>query len=245
MMLPVGGGMTTSRTKLDMYTSAASDPVFAALGDYVIAGLGSGTGSSSLMLGQICGIEFAHAAPGQYHYLGSFSLPGFARGTYNSVLISHASGALDHIEAFDPEQHVIAINQTGSFSGAIAPAAHLLGRGDAIFPHRYMTGGHLNSITAVAAGKADLAAIDRLSFNLAKAIGQEGIEQVRVIDVTPARPGLPFICDAAVEDAEVEIMRQRLARAMTQPFWGEFERLLEVTGIDMINPAEFATMREL
>ena len=40
MMLPVGGGMTTSRTKLDMYTSAASDPVFAALGDYVIAGWG-------------------------------------------------------------------------------------------------------------------------------------------------------------------------------------------------------------
>ena len=63
--------------------------------------------------------------------------------------------------------------------------------------------------------------------------------------MTPARPGLPFICDAAVEDVEAEIMRQRLARAMTQPFWGEFERLLEVTGIDMINPADFAAMREV
>ena len=244
-MVPLGGGMTTLCTKLDMYGSAASAPVFAALGDYVIAGLGAGLGPSTLMLGQICGIEFAHAAPGQYHYLGSFSLPGFARGTYNSVLISHIGGALDHIEAFDPVQHVIAINEAGSFSGAIAPAAHLLSRGDAIFPHRYMTGGHLNSITAVAAGKADLAAIDRLSFNLAKATSLDGIEQVRVIDVTPARPGLPFICDAAVEDVEAEIMRQRLARAMTQPFWGEFERLLEVTGIDMINPADFAAMREV
>ena len=243
--MPVGSGMASIRTKLDMYAAAASDPVFAALADYVIAGLGSTAAPSTLMLGQICGIEFAHAAPGQYHYLGSFSLPGFARGTYNSVLISRASSRLDHIEVFAPEQHVMAINEAGSFSGAIAPAAHLLGRGDAVFPQRQMTGGHLNSIAAVAAGAADLAAIDRLSFNLARAISPEQVEQVRVIDVTPARPGLPFICDAAVEDDEVEIMRQRLARATAQPFWAEFERLLEVTGIDMINPADFAAMREV
>lgn len=245
MMAARGGGFAVAQQaiKLDMYGSALSDPFFAALATYLRDGLDPRP--SGLLLGQICGIEFAHAPLGQYQYLGSFSLPGFAPGHYNSVLITGVATGLHALSDFDAENHPVAINELGSFSGSIAFAAHMLGRGDARFPRQVMTGGHLRSVAAVARGDAMLAAIDRLSFNLAQQVCPEDYKGVRVIGETASRPGLPFVCGAAVPDDQVAVMQERLAATPRQPFWDALSGLLGVDGIDRINPADFMVMRDV
>lgn len=235
--------MTSLQTKLDMYASPQSEPLFAALGEYVLDGvMPSG---STLILGQICGIEYAHSAAGQFQYLASFSLPAFAPGYYNSVLVSRAGSAITGAQDLDLSHHRIAINEIGSFSGAIAPAAHLLGHGQALFEEPLMTGGHLNSLQAVAEGDADFAAIDRVTFNLARQAIPDAWQRIMIFDETAPQPGLPFICDAAIDGDTAALLRQRLCAAPHQDFWADLARLLGVVGIDVINEDAFALMRHV
>ena len=244
MPFVTGEAMGMYHTKLDMYGDTVSNPVFDALGQYVLAGIKDAP-QDKLIFGMICGIEFAHAKTGQYAYLANFDLPEFKPGHYNSVLISRKGSDIQQASDIDLTRHVMAVNEPGSFSGSIAPAAHLLGRGDDAFPERVLTGGHLKSIEAVASGKADLAGIDRVSFNLGQHACPDSWQQVSVIDETPPRPGLPFICDGAIPSSIVALMQERLLHTAEQEFWPELRRLLGVSGISMIDESLFAAMRDV
>jgi ABC-type phosphate/phosphonate transport system substrate-binding protein len=63
-----------------------------------------------------------------------------------------------------------------------------------LHPARFVeTGGHRASIKAVAAGQADLAAIDAVTWELALR-HEPAAASLRVIDTTKPTPGLPYIC---------------------------------------------------
>ncbi|NGN39443.1 PhnD/SsuA/transferrin family substrate-binding protein [Mesorhizobium sp. CGMCC 1.15528] len=85
-------------------------------------------------------------------------------------------------------------NSDDSMSGIIALTRDLEAMGEslAIFAERVETGGHRNSIVAVAEGRADVCAIDCRSWDLAKRF-EPAARHVQVVGWTALRKGLPYI----------------------------------------------------
>lgn len=233
------------RTKFDMYLAPPSRAAFAALDDWMEAAIAdSGDPSEGFVVGQICGITLATAPPGRFHYLATPVMDDDAvpAGHYNSLIITPRDGGIDNVAAFDPARHRIAINEQGSFSGAITLAAHLRQVTGYKMDNPLLSGGHLASVGMVAAGRAQLAAIDRISFALARAACPNDVAAVRVIDETAFYPGLPFVADGALSPRMVDGLRDRLLAFRTQPAWRDMAALLRFRDMTVLNAADYDIM---
>ncbi|WP_095087395.1 phosphate/phosphite/phosphonate ABC transporter substrate-binding protein [Mesorhizobium sophorae] len=109
-------------------------------------------------------------------------------------------------------------NSLDSMSGIIALTRDLQAAGEdlEIFSTRSESGGHRDSIVAVAEGKADVAAIDCGSWALAQRF-EPAAQAVKVVGWTGRRKGLPFITAATTPEKTVRAMREALAGLTEQP----------------------------
>ncbi len=87
-----------------------------------------------------------------------------------------------------------------------------LGESLAIFAEKIETGGHRNSIKAVAEGRADVAAIDCRSWHLAR-LYEPAAQQVQVVGWTAKRKGLPFITALTTPKHVVDALRRAVTSA--------------------------------
>ena len=190
-------------------TAAANDRLWSlihqALGDYGIAAPDTLTRGADLWqtwmrpdlcLSQTCGLPYRTALHGHVTLVAtpSYDLP-CDPGHYFSVMVAHRS---DTRERFDGA--TLAYNDGRSQSGWAA-AVDWATQTDTSFGHILATGGHLNSARAVAEGRADIAAIDALTWKMIKR--WEGCAQtMREVATTTATPTLPMIT-AKNNDAHV------------------------------------------
>ncbi|MBZ9798098.1 phosphate/phosphite/phosphonate ABC transporter substrate-binding protein [Mesorhizobium sp. ES1-4] len=109
-------------------------------------------------------------------------------------------------------------NSPDSMSGIIALTRDLEAAGESldIFSSRSESGGHRDSIVAVAEGKADVAAIDCESWALARRF-EPAAKAVEVVGWTRRRKGLPFITARTTPESTVKAMREALAGLAEQP----------------------------
>ena len=104
-----------------------------------------------------------------------------------------------------------AFNGPDSMSGMIALTRDLAVQGEGIdlFGERIETGGHRQSIRAVAAGRADVCAIDCRSWALAQRF-EPAARELTPVGWTARRKGLPYITSRAHGD-----LAETIARALT------------------------------
>lgn len=169
----------------------------------------NGLRAPSLLLGQACSLPFRSALHETLDLVGTadYGLPGAAPGYYYSVFVVSKSAA-----ASTPEEHfsgTLAFNARDSHSGWAAPQRFAASR-DARFLTSLETGAHVESARAVAQGRADIAAIDAVSWR--------GIERwdasardLAVIGRTEASPGLAFV---TAKGGPVAALREALTHAI-------------------------------
>lgn len=147
--------------------------------------------SPALLLAQTCGMPYRTRLHGQVALVGTpdYALPDAPPGHYYSVFIARAD---DPGEAADFIDRTLAFNGQDSQSGWAAPQNQMAKLG-LRFTHTRHTGAHRDSARAVAAGKADIAAIDAISWTLIEAHHPELTAMLRVIGHTDPTPGLPLI----------------------------------------------------
>ncbi|MEO0937289.1 MAG: PhnD/SsuA/transferrin family substrate-binding protein [Pseudomonadota bacterium] len=150
-----------------------------------------------LALSMTCGLPFRTALRGKVTYVGTFGYGLKAPpGTYYSCVIAHPDAAL--ITADQPtrppsKQLTLAYNSADSQSGwavtqQAAPFVAPLQIGKTV-----QTGGHAQSLAAVATGRADVAYLDAVTWRLLKRYDPNA-EKVVVKGRTDPTPGLPLIC---------------------------------------------------
>ena len=240
----------TGPIKLDMYLALASKVAFAVLGERMKAVLEQngvdldGTFAAGFAAGHVCGITFATAPEGRYLYLATMvaDSPDLPAGYYDSLLVTTAKGGLSSPAAFAPARHRAVINEPGSFSGSLTfsayrQAAHGTSLGDVM-----RSGAHLNSIAMVAAGEADLAAIDRISFSLARHVVPQDVDGVSVIERTASHPGIAFVADAGLPDLVGRKLRATIMEFRDDPAWPKLQSLLGISDITVLDPARYAPM---
>ncbi len=127
------------------------------------------------------------------------------------------------------------------FRATIAPVA----RRAAFFAAVVATGSHLASLEAVADGRADLAAIDCVTFGLVKRFRPGLIERVAVVAESPPSPGLPFIAAARLPDWTVAAVRKALFAALADPGLAEPLGALGLTGARLMTSADYKRVLEI
>jgi ABC-type phosphate/phosphonate transport system substrate-binding protein len=194
--------------------------------------------SPQLLFAQTCSYPLANALAGRVRYVATPSCDAEGcetAGHYRSVVVARAEGMRqadmpvprhpghDLPDLPDlPKAAVFAFNTPDSMSGLHGLQADLALDGRRLPERRLETGGHRASIIAVARGRADLAAIDCVSWAMARR-HEPASRGLRVIGWTSERPGLPFITALATNDDHFEILRQAVmaqfsALVLDQPY---------------------------
>jgi len=124
---------------------------------------------------------------------------------------------------------------------AIAPLAEH-GR---FFSSVELTGGHVASVRAVAEGRADVAAIDCVSYAHIRRFNPELTSRLRILDWTPSSPGLPYVTARAGDASIVPALRAALAEVQADPALVQVRDALLITGIDFTVDEDYVEVRQL
>ncbi|MEX0337608.1 MAG: phosphate/phosphite/phosphonate ABC transporter substrate-binding protein [Arenibacterium sp.] len=152
-----------------------------------------------LVFAQTCGMPYRARLHGQVQLIGTpdYGLPDCPPGYYRSVLIARD---IDDDDLTSYSGKTFAYNEPLSQSGWAGPMTHLASRN--VSPANYLqTGAHAASAKAVSEGKADLAGIDALTWELLVEHGN--IDGLKPIAFTEAVPGLPYITSLSMDADKV------------------------------------------
>lgn len=148
-------------------------------------------GHPDLLLGQICNLPYRARFRSHVTRIGAaiYDLPDTPPGYYRSVFITRAEDAARGLAPAALGR--FAYNEALSHSGWGAAIAHVTARGLSL-PHRVVTGSHRESMLAVAQGRADLAAIDEVTWRMF-CRWEPATRDLCVVDRSGLAPGMTFI----------------------------------------------------
>ena len=157
--------------------------------------------SPDLVFSQTCGLPFRAKLNGIVQLVGAPDnrLDGCDAGQYRSAILTRKGSGVD----LSANDFTLAINEPLSQSGWGAPSAvGITGT------RRVLTGAHRASAQAVVDGRADVAAIDALTWHFLQRDWDQA-DQLTVATWTPPTPTLPYITALGRDPAP-------LAKAMSQ-----------------------------
>jgi ABC-type phosphate/phosphonate transport system substrate-binding protein len=166
-----------------------------------------------LFVGQACGWPLVTRLRDAVEVIGTFDslVPDAYDGTYRSVIISRSDAPL--AQQLAPAGTRFAINSDDSLSGCISLHAVATEHGHVV-DHPLVTGAHRTSVAAVAAGEADLASIDALSWAFICDAEPRATAALHVVGHGPRVPCLPLITAAAAPSVSGEPVVAHLRRAL-------------------------------
>jgi ABC-type phosphate/phosphonate transport system substrate-binding protein len=177
--------------------------------------------SPDLLLGETCTYPLETVLRRRVRYVATpiHDAPGCGAGTYRSLIVAQGRG-----DDLAPPVNAgsilptslegpLAANAPESMSGFVALQRDMARAGRAMPSDVLWTGSHRASIRAVAGGTARLAAIDCVTWQIARD-HEPAADKVHVIGWTAERPGLPLITNAATSDGDLERLRTAVAAAM-------------------------------
>lgn len=153
--------------------------------------------SPDLVFAQTCGYPFRALLQGRVTLVGTpdYGLPGCPPGHYNSVFVVRRSDPRPDLAAFSGAR--FAYNEAMSQSGWAAPQTHAVALGVHL-PPTLRTGGHRLSALSVVEGRADLAALDALTWEMLQRYDGFAAD-LRALARTLPTPALPFIAGLGID----------------------------------------------
>ncbi|GEO00264.1 phosphate ABC transporter substrate-binding protein [Novosphingobium sediminis] len=185
-----------------------------------------------LLLAQTCGYPLVTQLGAKVRLVATpiYRHPGCIGALGGSFVIVRADAGFGAVA--DLRGAVAAINDWGSNSGM-----NLLRR--TLAPHavegRFLggvaeSGSHRASIAMVAGGRADVAAIDCVTFGNLARFAPEVVAGVRILAETAKTPGLPLITRGTAHDREIALLRGALADLALDPATAGLRDLLGLEG---------------
>ncbi len=144
-----------------------------------------------LTLSQTCGFPYRACLHPDVTLIGTpdYGVAGCPPGHYRSILVARADDPRQSLSEFDKAS--LAFNEDLSQSGWAAPHHHAADLGLTLRP-TLRTGGHLMSAKAVAEGRAEIAALDAVTWSMIRE-WEPCAAGLKPVGATPATPGLPYI----------------------------------------------------
>ena len=192
----------------------------------------------NLLLGHTCGYPYVTRWNKSHQLIcvPEFDIPGCEGTLYSSWFVCGSADKRDTIEAF--RDGVAVINGPNSNSGMnvfryqVSPFA----KNGSFFNDVIVSGSHINSMRAVAEGRAEIAAIDAVSYHYIVQAEPTLARQTRIMGQSVKTTGLPFIAHAD-EPIPSDVLTHALNRCLDESPTNESELLglTRFTGVDDAN----------
>jgi ABC-type phosphate/phosphonate transport system substrate-binding protein len=200
-----------------------------------------------LLLSQTCGYPLTHEFKERLEVLATpvYEVEGCSGPFYSSVIVVHADSAVSRPE--DLKDATAAYNAADSLSGHLALKCVFapLSTGGRFFGRTLVSGGHLNSMKLVHERNADVAAIDCVSFALARRTRPELTASLVVIAHGPAAPALPYVTAAGRPADEMARLKRALAAAAADPALAGTRETLFIAGLEFLTPHAYQRVLDL
>jgi ABC-type phosphate/phosphonate transport system substrate-binding protein len=197
-----------------------------------------------LLFAQTCGFPYVSGLRGRVRLLATpvFRHAGGRGARRASFVVVRSDDSAESLA--DLSGYRAAINDWLSNSGmnllrvAVAPHA----RQGRFFSDVIVTGGHMASIAAIRDGRADIAAIDSITWGLHSEHAPAALTGIRILAETPYGPGLPYITRGDATDREVDALRRSLAEVIADPATAGIRETLGLTGIEVLDDRDYAEL---
>jgi ABC-type phosphate/phosphonate transport system substrate-binding protein len=185
-----------------------------------------------LFIAQTCGFPLTHRLKDRVTLVGTpvYAIDGCAGGSYHSVIVARQDSDVRSLD--DVAGKVAAINGYDSQSGWNALRHSLIGKG---VPARIVeTGGHRKSVAAVREGRADIAAIDCVSYAGLRQLAPQEVAPLRIIARSASAPALPFVTRRDIAPSDLDKLRAGLRAAMADPTLAEPRKAMQIAGLEIV-----------
>lgn len=186
-----------------------------------------------LVLSQTCGFPYRARLHGQVALIGTpdYEVASCAPGHYRSIFVAQKSDPRRTLPDFHGAR--LAFNEPLSQSGWAAPQNHALAQDMRLVPH-LQTGGHLASARAVAEAKAEIAAIDAVTWSMI-AEWDSFAGDLQVVGQTDPTPGLPYV---TAQGQDTEMLFAVIAQAIAD-LSAQDRDTLRLRGLVRIAPEDY------
>jgi ABC-type phosphate/phosphonate transport system substrate-binding protein len=189
-----------------------------------------------LLFGQTCGLPLVRHHVNRLRVVATpcYAVPGCTGPRYSSLILVRADLPFHRPEELRGE--VAACSEPDSLSGHLALrlvfAAH--SHGGRFFARTLRTGSHAASMAAVHAGRADVCAVDCVSFAIAARHRPGLTTGLRTIARSPQAPALPWVTSAGRGPDELARVRAGLLAAIADPSLAEARDALFLAGAEVL-----------
>jgi ABC-type phosphate/phosphonate transport system substrate-binding protein len=200
-----------------------------------------------LVFGQTCGYPYVTRLKDAVALIAAptYAFPGCEDASHRSFIIRRASDPRPGLADFRGAKAGLNAHDSNTgmnlFRAALAPFAG----GAPFFRAIVVTGSHEASVAAVAEGRADLAAIDCVSYALLACGRPALIERVAVVAESPSSPSLPFIAAAGLGAVAIAAVRDALLSTLADPNLAEARATLGLKGAREAGPADYDPVAEI
>lgn len=187
----------------------------------------------ALMLTQTCGYPLMTELK---DYLQPVATPhydceGCEAGLYSSALVVRRSDRIATLN--DLRGKRAAVNNANSHSGmnALRHAVAPLAEAGRFFADFLYSGGHAHSAEAVRRGRADIAAIDSVTWALLQRVRPEATDELEVVQWTRKAPALPYAVRIDATPSQVRRIQEAVLDAAEDPDLGDVRAALLIKGM--------------
>jgi len=97
----------------------------------------------------------------------------------------------------------------------------------------------------VAAGQADLTAVDCVTLAHLQRLRRASVEELRILCWTPGSPCLPFVTTHTTDDATVKLLRASLSAMLADTTLRDSRELIFLDGVDLEPDGNFTCVLRL
>ncbi len=163
----------------------------------------------ALLLAQTCGYPLMTELAGALQVVAApiYDFPGCDGALHRSFVVVRANEPAELLAAMRGRRCAINGRDSNTGMNLLRALVAPLAAGRPFFAAVIETGAHLASLGAVRHGRADLAAVDCVTFGLAARHRPELLVGVRVLTQTAATPGLPLVTAGAASETDLATIR--------------------------------------
>ena len=159
-----------------------------------------------LLLSQTCGYVATHALANKVKLVATpcYRVPGCSGARYRSYLVVGKNSRFRELTELRGSIAVYNTDDSHSGMNALRCMIAPLAQSGKFFARTECTGAHRLAVERIAAGTADVAAIDCVTFALLERVAPSLTAAVRVIGESPLVPALPLITRRDATEAELD-----------------------------------------
>lgn len=193
-------------------------------------------GDPDLLFGQTCGYPLTHDYAGRLRVVATpaYAAKGCVGSNYSSAILVRTDESATSLQELKGRRAVINAHDSQSGYSALRHAVAPLAGGDSFFADVQVSGGHRASMLAVAEGRADIAAVDCVTFALFQHLEPNLTGALRVLAFSAEAPALPYVTAVGNSEDQVARLRAGLRRACADPDLAEVREVLLIAGVEVL-----------